>query len=168
MISSKQKKILAFPYSKYDALICDGAVQEFNGRGRLSGCGRIRRMSDYLYSPAELAMQSESFRRWATAENGTNEEELKRLKRMLPVALRDCITDTQRKYLIHYFGDEMSMVQIAQMYGVNKSTISRTINRALDKLYKYLRFTSPKYAEQTVKDSFRIDQKRGYKTNRLH
>ena len=27
MISRKQKKILAFPYSKYDALICDGAVR---------------------------------------------------------------------------------------------------------------------------------------------
>ena len=27
MISAKQKIILAFPYSKYDALICDGAVR---------------------------------------------------------------------------------------------------------------------------------------------
>lgn len=27
MISPKQRKILAFPYSKYDALICDGAVR---------------------------------------------------------------------------------------------------------------------------------------------
>lgn len=27
MISEKQKKILAFPYSKYDVLICDGAVR---------------------------------------------------------------------------------------------------------------------------------------------
>ena len=27
MISDKQKKILAFPYSQYDALICDGAVR---------------------------------------------------------------------------------------------------------------------------------------------
>lgn len=27
MISHKQKKILAFPYSKYDAIICDGAVR---------------------------------------------------------------------------------------------------------------------------------------------
>ena len=27
MISSKQQKILAFPYSSYDALICDGAVR---------------------------------------------------------------------------------------------------------------------------------------------
>lgn len=27
MISDKQKKILAFPYSRYDALICDGAVR---------------------------------------------------------------------------------------------------------------------------------------------
>ena len=27
MISEKQKKILAFPYSSYDAMICDGAVR---------------------------------------------------------------------------------------------------------------------------------------------
>ena len=27
MISPQQKKILAFPYSKYDAIICDGAVR---------------------------------------------------------------------------------------------------------------------------------------------
>lgn len=27
MISKKQKKILAFPYSPYDVLICDGAVR---------------------------------------------------------------------------------------------------------------------------------------------
>lgn len=27
MISNKQKKILAFSYSRYDALICDGAVR---------------------------------------------------------------------------------------------------------------------------------------------
>ena len=27
MISPKQRKILAFPYSDYDAIICDGAVR---------------------------------------------------------------------------------------------------------------------------------------------
>ena len=56
MISQKQKKILAFPYSRYDALICDGAVrsgktsimmwsfvrwamESFNGQ-RFGVCGR--------------------------------------------------------------------------------------------------------------------------------
>ncbi len=56
MISPKQKKILAFPYSKYDAIICDGAVRsgktsimmwafvdwamrEFNGQ-RFGVCGK--------------------------------------------------------------------------------------------------------------------------------
>ena len=56
MISPKQKKILAFPYSRYDALICDGAVRsgktsimmwafidwamrEFNGQ-RFGICGK--------------------------------------------------------------------------------------------------------------------------------
>ena len=27
MISAQQKKILAFPYSDYDAIICDGAIR---------------------------------------------------------------------------------------------------------------------------------------------
>ena len=27
MISKKQKKILAFPYSKFDSIICDGSVR---------------------------------------------------------------------------------------------------------------------------------------------
>ena len=56
MISPKQKKILAFPYSRYDAIICDGAVRsgktsimtwafiewamrEFNGQ-RFGICGK--------------------------------------------------------------------------------------------------------------------------------
>ena len=56
MISNKQKKILAFPYSRYDALICYGAVRsgktsiimwsfvewamrEFNGQ-RFGICGK--------------------------------------------------------------------------------------------------------------------------------
>ena len=56
MISDKQKKILAFQYSRYDALICDGAVRsgktsiimwpfvewamrEFNGQ-RFGICGK--------------------------------------------------------------------------------------------------------------------------------
>ena len=56
MISQKQKKILAFSYSRYDALICDGAVRsgktsimtwafvewamrEFNGQ-RFGICGK--------------------------------------------------------------------------------------------------------------------------------
>lgn len=56
MVSPKQRKILAFPYSKYDALICDGAVRsgktsimmwafvdwamrEFNGQ-RFGICGK--------------------------------------------------------------------------------------------------------------------------------
>ena len=37
MISPKQAKILAFPYSKYDALICDGAVR--SGKTLAMGLG---------------------------------------------------------------------------------------------------------------------------------
>lgn len=37
----------------------------------------------------------------------------------------------------------MKIKDIAEMYGVNASTVSRTIHRGLDRAYKYLRFVSP-------------------------
>lgn len=40
MISDKQKKILAFPYSRYDALICDGAIR--SGKTSLMTVSYIR------------------------------------------------------------------------------------------------------------------------------
>ncbi len=68
MISAKQKKILAFPYSKYDALICDGAVRsgktslmmvafvdwamrEFDGR-RFGICGKtVKSATENMITP---------------------------------------------------------------------------------------------------------------------
>lgn len=68
MISPKQKKILAFPYSSYDALICDGAVRsgktsievvafvdwamrEFNNR-RFGICGKtVKSATENMITP---------------------------------------------------------------------------------------------------------------------
>lgn len=68
MISAKQKKILAFPYSPYDALICDGAVRsgktsimvvafidwamrEFNGQ-RFGICGKtVKSATENMITP---------------------------------------------------------------------------------------------------------------------
>ena len=51
MISEKQKKILAFPYSKYDAIICDGAV-------------RSGKTSIMMWSFVEWAMREFNFQRF--------------------------------------------------------------------------------------------------------
>ena len=40
-----------------------------------------------------------------------------------------------------YYDRGMKMVQIAKKLGVNRSTVSRTIKRAQDKLRRYLRYS---------------------------
>lgn len=53
MISAKQKKILAFPYSRYDALICDGAVR--------SGKTSIMSISFLLWAMSTFSGRSFAF-----------------------------------------------------------------------------------------------------------
>lgn len=87
MISEKQKKILAFPYSKFDAIICDGAVRsgktsimmwafvdwamrEFNGQ-RFGICGKtVDSASKNIISPfiSMTLAKSRYIMRWRRSE----------------------------------------------------------------------------------------------------
>lgn len=87
MISNKQRKILAFPYSKYDVLICDGAVRsgktsimmwafvewamrEFNGQ-RFGICGKtVDSASKNIISPfiSMTLAKSRYIMRWRRSE----------------------------------------------------------------------------------------------------
>ena len=58
-----------------------------------------------------------------------NKDQINRLKRNLTHALRQDITQRQREYMMLYYGKSMSMEAIAQQFGVNKSTVSRTLKR---------------------------------------
>lgn len=73
-------------------------------------------------------------------QGGTNAGELNRMKESLRRALNEDITEKQRRYLMHYYGDGMSMEQIGARYGVDKSTISRTIKRGEGRLRRCLRY----------------------------
>ena len=96
-----------------------------------------------MMDAAELRLERAAFEQWLQGEGGDNRAELDRLKRALPVVLAECVTETQRVYIQHYFVDRLKTPQIAAMYGVDPSTVSRTINRGLDRMYRYLRFVSP-------------------------
>ena len=85
------------------------------------------------------------FERWLLAEDGDNREELERLKKVLPVILDECVTERQRQFIIHRFVEKRKIYEIAEMYGVNKSTVSRVIHAGLNNVYRYLRFVSPQY-----------------------
>ena len=62
--------------------------------------------------------------------------QLQRVRRVIEEEL----TPIQRQVLIAYYFQQMTIPQIAQDRGVYKSTISRTLHRAENKLRRYLKY----------------------------
>ena len=56
------------------------------------------------------------------------------------LVIREELTEMQREVLIAYYFQDFSIPQIAKNRGVNKSTVSRTLHRAEQKLRKYLKY----------------------------
>ena len=77
-----------------------------------------------------------------------NREQMGRLKRNLTHALRQDITPRQREYMMLYYGKCMSMSDIAREFGVNKSTVSRTLKRGRQRLFRCLRYGASNLLEQ--------------------
>lgn len=48
--------------------------------------------------------------------------------------MKECLTDRQKQILLLYFEEQKNTVEIAQILSVNKSTVSRTIQRGLKNL----------------------------------
>lgn len=59
-------------------------------------------------------------------------------QRDICVMIDENLTKTQKSYIMLYYSENKTVVEIARMFGVNKSTVSRTINRAKANLYKVL------------------------------
>ena len=64
------------------------------------------------------------------------EVQLKRVQRVI----REELTENQRQILLAYYIQDQTIPQIAKSRGVNKSTVSRTLHRAEEKLRRYLRY----------------------------
>jgi RNA polymerase sigma factor (sigma-70 family) len=64
------------------------------------------------------------------------EMQLKRIRR----AIAQELTASQREILLPYHVQGMNIPQIAAERGVYKSTVSRTLKRAEDKLRRYLKY----------------------------
>ena len=77
---------------------------------------------------------------WLRKNADTNDEQLSRLRRNLRLARERELTPRQQQMVTLYFDHGMSMPQIAQRLGVNSSTVSRTIRRAKEHLYRCLRY----------------------------
>ena len=64
------------------------------------------------------------------------EQQLRRVK----AVIREELTEMQRYTLIAYYFENKTMLQIAQERSVNKSTISRTLRRAENKIRNILKY----------------------------
>ena len=64
------------------------------------------------------------------------EVQLKRVQRVI----KEELTELQRQTLTAYYFHRQTIPQIARERGVNKSTVSRTLRRAEEKLRRYLRY----------------------------
>lgn len=69
-----------------------------------------------------------------------NSQQISRLKYNLSQALRQDVTEKQRRYMTMYYVDGMSIQQISRAEGVNKSTVSRTMKRGRERLHRCLRY----------------------------
>ena len=78
---------------------------------------------------------------WMRANAQDNSEQLGRLRRNLRRAREQELTDRQREMVSLYYDQGMTIPQIAERLGVNRSTVSRTLRRARDRLYRFLQYT---------------------------
>ena len=54
--------------------------------------------------------------------------------------IREELTELQRQTLIAYYFQEQTIPEIAAQRGVNKSTVSRTLRRAEEKLRRFMKY----------------------------
>ena len=90
-----------------------------------------------LYA-ADMAMYSRQIQ-------SDNSREISRLKRNLIRALREDVTSKQRQMLLMYYAEGKNMREIGEIMGVDRSTVSRTIQRGERRLQRCLRYGAETY-----------------------
>ena len=78
---------------------------------------------------------------WRREHSGDNSDRMDRLRRNLRRAREAELTDRQRQVLRMYFEEGKSMTLIARRLSLNKSTVCRTLHRALRRLEKCLKYS---------------------------
>ena len=94
------------------------------------GNTRYNRGEDYA---ADLAV-------YARSMADDNSAQMSRVKQNLVRALRKDVTPRQRQMLLMYYAQRMNMREIGAQLGVDKSTVSRTIQRGEARLRRCLRY----------------------------
>ena len=110
------------------------------------GSTRYRRGSKYAADMAEYArLMSED-----------NHVEISRLKRNLACALREEVTEVERTAMELYYGQRLTMTEIARRLGVVPSTVSRNLKRGEAKLRRCLRYGAARLLEEASPEHLHV------------
>lgn len=74
------------------------------------------------------------------ADAETNSEKIQKVKSAMMKVIKNELTSRQRETIVLYYYKEMGVSEIADKLGLAPSTVSRTIKRARDKIYKFLKY----------------------------
>ena len=94
----------------------------------------MRTTPSEAYDPIDIA----SLCLWRQEQSGDNQERIRRLLSNLPLAVQQELTPRQREILQMRFTGGMSITGIAKELGLNKSTVSRSLTRSVERLYRSL------------------------------
>ena len=97
----------------------------------------MRTTPSEAFDPIDIA----SLCLWRQEESGDNRERIRRLLSNLPLAVQQELTPRQREILRMRFTGGMSVTAIARELGLNKSTVSRSLARSMERLYRSLRYS---------------------------
>ena len=97
----------------------------------------MRTTPSETYDPIDIA----SLCLWRQEQSGDNQERIRRLLSNLPLAVQQELTPRQREILQMRFTGGMSITGIAKELGLNKSTVSRSLTRSVERLYRSLRYS---------------------------
>ncbi len=70
------------------------------------------------------------------------------LRAKLAVVLREEVTPRQREMIALYYGEELTMREIAARLGVDPSTVSRTLKRGEERVRRCLRYSRDDLLDQ--------------------
>ena len=70
-----------------------------------------------------------------------NREGRERILKNLPIAIEEELSERERQVVIMRFYKNMRVTDIAKELGITKSAVSKTLNRAISRLFKCLRYS---------------------------
>lgn len=90
----------------------------------------------------DYQLERQMFNLWLRETGETNDVQINHLKNCIHLAIERHLTDKQRQYLTLYMNG-YNQIEIAELVGINKSTVSRTLNRALNALFDHIQYATP-------------------------